>query len=111
MNRLCEGDLERMNGKIPFDAMQQKDKTAEIVIRQYIDYLTEAIANFVNLFRPDMVLLSGGICNQGAKLTDPVNEKLASICFAGDKAYVPPVLCASLGNFAGIIGAANLVDL
>ena len=110
LNRMCGDDLNQMNGKIPFDAMQQQDDTAETVVNQYIDYLTETIANFVNLFRPDMVLLSGGVCNQGEKLTDPVNEKLAKLCFAGDRAFVPPVQCATLGNLAGIIGAANLLN-
>ncbi len=111
LNQLCEGDLSRINGKIPFDAMQQGDEVAAAVVNQYFDYLAEAIANFVNLFRPDMVLLSGGICNQGRKLTDPVNERVAKLCFGGDKSFIPPVRCASLGNLAGIIGAANLLDL
>ena len=63
----------------------------------------------VNIFRPDVVLLSGGVCNQGEKLTAPLNEYLKEKCFAGDKAFIPPVRCAILGNLAGIIGAANLV--
>lgn len=111
LNRMCGDDLEKMNGKIPFDAMQQQDEAAIAVVQQYIAYLTESIANFVNLFRPDMVLLSGGICNQGENLTDPINENLAKLCFAGEKAFVPQVQCASLGNLAGIIGAANLLDM
>ena len=110
MNQLCEGDISRMNGKIPFDAMNQGDEAAAKVVNQYIDYLSESIANFINLFRPDIVLLSGGICNQGKKLTDPVNERVAKLCFGGDNSFIAPVRCASLGNLAGIIGAANLIE-
>lgn len=56
-----------MNGKIPFDAAQDGDTAAEKVVNDYICYLGETITNFVNIFRPDIVLLSGGICNQGKK--------------------------------------------
>lgn len=61
-----------MNGKIPFDAAQDGDTAAEKVVNVNICYLGETITNFVNIFRPDIVLLSGGICNQGKKLTEPL---------------------------------------
>lgn len=109
LNELCEYDLNRMNGKIPFDAAWDKDASAKKVVDAYIVYLGEAIANFVNIFRPDVVLLSGGVCNQGEKLTKPLGDYIRSQCFAGEKAFIPPVRCAILGNSAGIIGAANLI--
>ena len=109
MNRLCSGNLDAMNGKIPFDAAESGDVAAKRVVEKYIIYLGEAIANFVNIFRPDVVLLSGGVCNQGEKLTKPVSEYIKGKCFAGEKAFIPQVRCAILGNNAGIIGAANLI--
>ena len=108
MNELCGGDLSAMNGKIPFDAAEQKDEAAMAVVDDYITYLGEAIANYVNIFRPDVVLLSGGVCNQKEKLTGPLTEYIKTVCFAGEKAFIPEVRCAILGNSAGIIGAANL---
>jgi len=109
LNELCGGDLSKMNGKVPFDAAEEGDKAAAEVVENYISYLGEAIVNFVNIFRPDVVLLSGGICNQGEKLTGPLNDYIQDKCFAGDMAFVPSVKCAVLGYHAGIIGAANLV--
>lgn len=109
LNELCGNDLGKMNGKIPFDAAWDGDEAAKKVVDSYIVYLGEAITDFVNIFRPDVVLLSGGVCNQGEKLTDPVSEYIKSQCFAGERAFVPPVRCAILGNRAGIIGAANLI--
>lgn len=109
MHTLCGGNLANMNGKIPFDAAQAGDAPAQAVIDDYIMYLGECITDFVNIFRPDVVLLSGGVCNQGEKLTKPVSEYIRSKCFAGEKAFIPPVKRAVLGNCAGIIGAANLV--
>lgn len=94
--------------KIPFDAAQDGDTAAEKVVNDYICYLGETITNFVNIFRPDIVLLSGGICNQGKKLTEPLETYIQDKCFGGSKAFIPKVACAVLGNKAGIIGAANL---
>ena len=84
------------------------DTAAEKVVNDYICYLGETITNFVNIFRPDIVLLSGGICNQGKKLTEPLETYIQDKCFGGSKAFIPKVACAVLGNKAGIIGAANL---
>ncbi len=109
MNQMCDGKIENMNGKIPFDAALEGDAAAKEVVENYYTYLAEAIANYVNIFRPDVVLLSGGICNQGSRLTKPVEEHLSFLCFGGDRAFVPPVRCAILGNDAGMIGAANLI--
>ena len=111
LNQLCDQRLEDMNGRIPFDAALQGDKAAKEVVENYYTYLAEAIADYVNIFRPDVVLLSGGICNQGTHLTKSVEEHLSFLCFGGDRAFVPPVRCAVLGNDAGVIGAANLIVL
>lgn len=108
MNELCKGELSNMNGKIPFDAAEQKDPAGMKVVNDYITYLGESIANYVNIFRPDVILLSGGICNQKEKLTEPLTEYIKTKCFGGEKAFIPEVRCAILGNSAGIIGAANL---
>ncbi len=67
--------------KFPFDAAQDGDTAAEKVVNDYICYLGETITNFVNIFRPDIVLLSGGICNQGKKLTEPLETYIQDKCF------------------------------
>lgn len=109
MNQLCQNNPENMNGKIPFDAAEQGDEAAKAVVDNYILYLGETITNFVNIFRPDIVLLSGGVCNQGSRLTEPISAYIRQYCFGKEKAFIPEVRCAVLGNNAGIIGAANLI--
>lgn len=107
---LCGGKTERMNGKIPFDAAKAGDLSAKRIVETYLSYLGESIVNFVNIFRPDVVLLSGGICNQGEYLTAPLRKIVEEKSFGGDIAYLPKIRCAVLGNRAGIIGAANLIE-
>lgn len=98
----------KMNGAIPFDAMRQGCPVAAEVVRQYTAWLAEAIANYVNIFRPDVVLLSGGVSGAGAALTEPLNQMLPGLLFAKEHLSAPPVQIATLGNAAGIVGAANL---
>lgn len=108
MRELCRGDLNSMNGAIPFKASQKGDKTAQRVVDDYIRYLGEGIINCINVWRPDKVLLGGGISNEGAPLIDPLNEYVRPRCFAGERGFVPHVEVAALKNDAGIIGAAAL---
>lgn len=96
-----------MNGKIPFDAAQSGDETAGAVVSQYIEWLAEAVTNYVNIFRPEVVLLSGGVCAQGENLTKPLNEYIRKFAFGGAQTVNTTVKIAQLGNNAGIIGAAN----
>ena len=110
LNQLCGGKLDAMDGKMPFDAAAQGDEAAQQVIHNYIMYLGETITDYVNIFRPDIILLSGGVCNQKEKLTDPINEYIKDKCFGGAATYIPEVVCATLGNNAGIIGASCLIE-
>ena len=108
MAGLCQNDLDKVNGQLAFEAMKQGDEVAKVVVEKYIEYLSIGIANLVNIFRPDKVLIGGGVCNQGKILTEAINEYIRKNCFGGTMVFVPKVQVAELGNDAGIIGAAGL---
>ena len=105
---ICEGDLENIGGRTAFDAADQGDETAKAVVEQYIDYLADGISGIINMYRPEVIILGGGVSNQGASLLDPLNEKVAKLCVASETIEAPKVVKASLGNSAGIIGAGLL---
>ena len=105
---LCEGDLDNIGGRTAFDAAEQGDETAKAVVEQYIDYLADGISGIVNMYRPEVIILGGGVSNQGASLLDPLTEKVAKLCVASETIEAPKVVTASLGNSAGIIGAGLL---
>lgn len=104
--KLVEGDMEKMNAKVPFDADQAGDKAGHEVIEEYLDYLSVGILNLINVFKPEAILLGGGVCKQGENLTTPLKERLAKMVYAGD--LKTEIKIASLGNDAGLIGAAML---
>lgn len=107
--QLCGRDLDQMNAKMPFDAAQAGDPCGQALVERYIRYLADGITDLANIFRPDIIVLGGGICAQGATLTDPINRCLKENCFGAAVSYVPEVVIAQNGNDAGIIGAASLV--
>lgn len=110
MHRMCAGNLSNMNGKIPFDAAMEKDAAAVAVIDRYEDYLACGIANIINIFRPEKIILGGGIAWQRENLTVPLTRKTADLCFGGAYGEIPEIVTSELGNDAGIVGAANLID-
>ena len=98
---------EDVNGKTAFDGMRAGDKTAEKVVKNYITYLAEGIANLANIFRPDAVVLGGGVCAEGDTLLVPLRRKVNRLLYGGTK-YAPVlVTVAQLGNDAGLVGAAR----
>lgn len=108
---LCEQDLEKINAKTPFDAALKGDYCGKILVENYIQYLADGIINLVNIFRPDLVVLGGGICAQREKLTEPLTKYLKKYCFGANVSYIPEVVIAENGNEAGMIGAAKLVKI
>ncbi len=105
---LAEGNPEKLNGAVIFEAAKQNDETALGVVRRYLDDLADGITDAVNLFRPQTVLLGGGISRQGEYLAAPIREKVAKLAFGGERSWLPEIRCAALENDAGIIGAANI---
>lgn len=61
-----------------------------------------------NMFRPEVVVLGGGISNRGEKLAAELNEMVKGECFGHTFVKPAEVVIASLKNDAGIIGAAEL---
>ena len=105
MWRMTGGDPENVDGKTAFAASREGDAAAQTVVKNYIVYLGEGILNLVSIFRPEAVILGGGVCNEGEYLLAPLRKYVAERLYVGcDK--VPLTLNrAALGNDAGIYGA------
>jgi glucokinase len=84
------------------------DAAAERVIAAYIGYLGAGLVSLVNIFRPEVVLIGGGVSHAGDVLIGPVDRYVRKHSFASRFVDAPPVRQAALGNDAGIIGAAML---
>ena len=108
---LCENDIEKVDGKTVFDAKGVGDKTAARVVKNYIRYLAEGVTNLVNVFRPEAIVLGGGVCAQGEKLIRPLKRRVNALAYGGTEYAPVAITTASLGNDAGLCGAARLAML
>lgn len=110
MWEFAAGDVKKAGGRTAFDASRKGDKKALEVVGNYIKYVSEGLIDMINIFRPEIVLLGGGVSNEGEYLFTPVREYVGKYTYGGSRTPVPPVMKAGLGNDAGIIGAAMLVN-
>lgn len=95
------------DGRTAFEYMDT-DRTAKQVVDWYLKYLNCGIANIANIFRPQIIMLGGGVAAQGTRLSAPLQEMLNKEIFAGTDYASVKVECATLGNKAGAFGAAAL---
>ena len=101
------GSLDAVNGKTPFD-YRDTDAVAREVVDTYIERLGAGIANLANELRPEIMILGGGVCSEGAALTDPLQAILDREIFAGTRGPAVKIVTATLENDAGLLGAAAL---
>lgn len=95
-----------VSGRTAFDCARLGDAAAKRVVDTYIGFVANGIGGFINIFRPDVVLIGGGLSNEKENLLIPINERLHQYVLAYDMIGAPKVVAATLGNDAGIIGAA-----
>lgn len=100
---------EDLTPKEIFEAAKAGDLKLQQVVQGYIGKLGTGIVNIVNIFRPQLVILGGGISAQEEELLAPLREMMKKGCFGGEKGELPEIEAAALGNEAGMIGAASLL--
>ncbi len=108
IEQLCEGDPEKISGKTAFQAARTGDAAGREVVDTYIDYLIVGLANVINVFQPEVLTIGGGVCYEGDYLLNPINDRIYKEIYTKDHDPKTVIRIATLGNDAGIIGAASL---
>lgn len=98
----------KISGRLSFNAMRAGCPVAKEVCDKYIRYLALGITNMINIFQPDVLCIGGGVCNEGDALLLPVREIVEKEVYTRNSPKNTEIVIASLGNDAGIIGAAFL---
>ncbi len=106
----CDGDLNKVEGKTIFEALDLGDATAKAVVDKYLYYVAIGIANVINALQPEAVCVGGGISGQGERILQPIREMVKAERYSVYADKQAEILKAALGNDAGIIGAALLDD-
>ncbi len=106
MHQWVKNNNGAVSGRTAFEAMKAGDKAGREVVEQYVHYLAEGIANFINCFMPEMIIIGGGVSNEGEYFLRMIEQKALANSFLFEGVKKTRFAIAGLGNDAGISGAA-----
>jgi glucokinase len=98
----------KITAKDVFDCARNGDALAMNVVETVSFHLGFALAAVANTTNPEKIVLGGGVSKAGAILLDAVNESFAKFAFTSVRESTKLAL-ATLGNDAGVLGAAWLI--
>ena len=100
----------KIDAALPFECAKKGDEVAQQVVDQYIEYLGVGCLNLIDIFRPEVIVLSGGVSKQSENLRQPLERYLERFGygFGVDKAPKVDIKISRLGADIGIYGAAAL---
>ena len=99
------GAPEKINAEAVHMAAQAGDKLANELITRAAYYLGVGLANVVNIFNPEVIVIGGGLANMGDRLLGPALAEAARRALPPSYRLVR-FARAGLGSDSGVIGAA-----
>lgn len=105
---LCGDNPDNLNGRLIFEAYRRGDRAAVKSVEKYAEYLSEGLANIINILQPQVLCIGGGISRAGDVLIPMLRELVRDKIYSRDSARNTELVAAKLDNDAGIIGAAKL---
>ncbi|HEV8013474.1 MAG TPA: ROK family protein [Pontimonas sp.] len=66
------------------------------------------IASLVAVTDPELIVIGGGVASAGDLLLNPIRESFLDTYGAGARRPVTSIVAATMGNTAGVVGAADL---
>lgn len=101
---LRQGDL---TAKAVFDALKAGDPVAEEIVQQFGEYLGKGLSAVATVVNPEVFVIGGGVSKAGDILLKYIEPAFRKYVFGPCKDA--RFALATLGNDAGIYGAAGLV--
>lgn len=95
-----------LSAKAVFDAVKEKDEVAIEIAEEFGDYLGKGLAIVAAVVNPDLFVIGGGVSKAGEILFDYIRPAFRKYAFPGS--LNADFVLATLGNDAGIYGAAGL---
>lgn len=96
-----------VNAKTVWDAVKAGDSVAIDVANQFGEYLGKGLAAIACVVNPEIFVIGGGVSKAGEVLIDYIKPHYVKNVFHGSREAI--FTLATLGNDAGIYGAAKLV--
>ena len=96
-----------VSAKTVFDAVKAGDELAVEVAKQFGEYLGKGLGVIAGVINPEIFVIGGGVSKAGEVLFDYIKPPFERTVFHGSKETI--FALATLGNDAGIYGAAKMV--
>lgn len=101
----ARGDAAKVTAQAVHSAARQGDGLAQELIARTGYYVGVGLANLINIFNPELIVIGGGLSNIGDILLEPAFK------VAGERAYretfrAVRFASAALGRDSGVLGAA-----
>ncbi len=100
-------NLEYLSAKAVWDAVKAGDEVAIEIADQFGEYLGKGLAAIAGVVNPQVFVIGGGVSKAGDILLQYIKEYYTEYVFHGSSSA--EFKLATLGNDAGIYGAARLV--
>ena len=101
------GDLRQVTAQTVYQAAHDGDQLALEVVNDTAKFLGAGIANLVNVFNPEVVVVCGGVTLAGDRLFDPLRREVARRAFKPAVSVCRIIPC-ELSGTAGVYGAAKV---
>lgn len=100
-------DVKDVTAKDVFDALKAGDKVAEKIVERFGEYLGKGLAAVACVTNPEVFVIGGGVSKAGEILLPYIEKNYTKYVFHASRGC--KFVLATLGNDAGIYGAAKLV--
>jgi glucokinase len=101
---MVSGRLDTITAETVYDAAKKGDAVANEIVRDTARYLGAGVANLLNIFNADVVVIAGGVTQAGEALFGPLQAEVRRRAFrpAVEAARIVP---GELPGTAGVVGA------
>lgn len=108
LNKLSEEEIEQIEPKKIIEAANNGDQYAITILSQVGQNLGKAVATLIQIFNPEMIILSGKITGAQQFICLPITQSINTYCLSSLRESAQIVL-SDLGENAGLIGSASIV--
>ena len=102
--KLADGKTKNITSQIIYQAAKRGDAVAAAALEETARYLAIGVSNIINILNPQMIVVTGGLANAGARLMRPlwaaVKKTAVPAAYAACK-----IVRGKLGDDSGILGA------
>ncbi|MFC4323477.1 ROK family transcriptional regulator [Litchfieldia salsa] len=105
---LINNDLDRIDGRLVFEAAQKGDQLCEEILQQTGRYLGIGLTNLIHIINPQQIVLAGGVSKAGDFIINSLIETIEQRVLTLD-AKKTEIRVSKFEDYATAIGAITLI--